>query len=395
MSIIKMTDLNLKDKKILIRADLNIPMKEKNIISDEKIKAFIPTINIALKKKAKIIITSHLGRPIEGEYNDKLSLKPIVYYLQKIFKNKKIILIKNYLEKIKIKIKENELIILENVRFNIGEKKNDEKLSKKYASLCDIFIMDAFASIHRCHSSTYGISKFAKISCAGPLLLKELNSLNKALKKPKRPMVAIVGGSKVSTKFNVLNSLAKIADNVIVGGGIANTFIAIDNKIGKSLYEPEFIETAKYLKEKYSFIIPTDCYVSTEFSETATSTYKKINEILDEEEIMDIGDKTINKIKILINKANTILWNGPVGVFEFKNFKKGTKEIAYSIAKSKAFSIAGGGDTLSAINIFNIKEKISYISTGGGAFLELIEGKELPVISILKKQKKKFNKLLL
>lgn len=388
MSIIKMTNLNLKNKRVLIRADLNVPIKDKNIISDEKIKAFIPTINIAIKKKAKVIIASHLGRPIEGIYNEELSLRPIACYLQNIFRNKKIILIENYLDG--ITINDNELIILENVRFNKGEKKDDERLSKQYSSLCDIFVMDAFASIHRKHSSTHGISKFAKIACAGPLLLTELHAISKALKNPKRPMIAIVGGSKVSTKFNVLNSLTKIADNVIVGGGIANTFIAINNKIGKSLHEPEFIETARNLKEKYSILIPTDCRVGTEFSENAISISKKVNEVEEEEEIMDVGDETINKIKKLISNANTILWNGPIGVFEFKNFQKGTKEIAYNIANSKAFSIAGGGDTLSAINMFNIKEKISYISTGGGAFLEFIEGKKLPTISILEKRAKNF-----
>ncbi|QJC28990.1 phosphoglycerate kinase [Enterobacteriaceae endosymbiont of Plateumaris rustica] len=384
MSILSILDINITNKILFIRSDLNVPINsEGNIISDIRIRLSLPTIKYAISKGAKIIITSHLGRPIEGVYNHIFSLKKISQYLENIL-NYKISLKKNLLNN--LNFKKNEIIMLENVRFNIGEKHNDKELSKKYASLCDIFVMDAFATAHRKHSSTYGIIKYANISCAGLLLINELNNLNKIFKKPKHPIVSIVGGSKISTKFNVLNKLAKLSDKIIVGGGIANTFLAIDNNIGKSLYEPKSLNLAKKLKEKYNnFIIPIDCKVGISFSKNTSVKTKKINNILSNDRIMDIGKNTIKIIIDILNKAKTILWNGPLGVFEFTKFSEGTKIIAYTIANSNAFSIAGGGDTLAAIELFNLFNKISYISTGGGSFLNFVEGKKLPSISILKK----------
>lgn len=385
MKIKKMTELNITEKKILIRTDLNVPIQNGIIQSDARIIAALPTIQLALQKKAKVIIMSHLGRPQEGCYTKKYSLLPIVEYLQKKLKNIKIYFSKKYPEK--IKIHPGEILVLENVRFNIGELKNDRLLSKKYSDLCDIFVMDAFGSAHRKQSSTYGVGKFAKISCAGPLLISEINTLKKALKKPERPMVAIVGGAKVSTKFNVLNTLSKIADTVIVGGGIANTFLAIDHNVGKSLHEEKYINQAKKLRDKRNnIIIPIDSRVGKNFSPIEKDIMKMPFEIKKNEEIMDFGDKTINKIIKIIKKAKTIIWNGPVGVFEFPNFRKGTEIIAKQISQSNAFSIAGGGDTLSIIDMLCIKDKISYISTGGGAFLEFIEGKKLPAIQMLEER---------
>ena len=381
MSIIKMADLNLAGKRVLIRSDFNVPIKEGNIISDVRIRASIPTIEAALRVGAKVMVTSHLGRPVEGEYNEEFSLFPVVNYLKRKMNNINITLSKDYLDGIEINV--GDLVVLENVRFNKGEKKNDEILAKQYAELCDIFVMDAFGTAHRSQASTHGICKFAPISCIGPLMLNELNALTKIMQNPQRPLVAIIGGSKVSTKFDVLQSITKIADTVIVGGGIANTFIAIDNKVGKSLYEPDFVQAAKKLRDTYNIPIPTDSRVGIDFSETAVATIKKVNEIADNEEIMDFGDETSKNMACLLKNAKTILWNGPVGVFEFPNFRKGTESIANAIVTSNAFSVAGGGDTISAIDLFGISDKISYISTGGGAFLEFIEGKKLPVISIL------------
>ncbi|MXP51201.1 phosphoglycerate kinase [Pantoea sp. SoEX] len=388
MFMITMDELDINNKRILIRVDFNVPIKQGNIISHTRIIAALPTIKFALKKNAKVMVMSHLGRPYEGIYDDEFSLLPIVKYLKHKLANTKIKLIKNYLDG--IELNNGELVILENVRFNKGENINDELLAKKYAALCDIFVMDAFGAGHRIQASTCGVAKFAKISCIGPLFSCELNILSKAIKKPKRPLVVIVGGSKISTKFNLLNNLSKIADNVIVGGGIANTFLAIENKIGKSLYEPEFIELARKLLDKYNIQIPLDLRVSTEYSENALAITKNRTDISDNEFILDFGDKTIQSLVILLKKANTILWNGPIGVFEFPNFCTGTKIIAQNIANSSAFSIAGGGDTLAAIDLFGIKDKISYISTGGGAFLKFIESKTLPIISII--QENGYNK---
>lgn len=387
MKIINIKKINIKNKKILIRADLNVPIKKNKIISPSRILSSLKTIKYALKKKAKVIVMSHLGRPKEGEYNKKYSLFPIFKYIKKKINKTKVKFIKKYFKK--IKIKSGELIILENVRFNIGESKNDINLSKKYAKLCDIFVMDAFGTAHRKQSSTYGVSKFSKISCSGILLNSEIKFLTKALIKPKKPMISIIGGSKISTKFSALKALAKISDYVIVGGGIANTFLAIKNKIGKSIHEKKFIKEAKKLKKKFNIIIPIDSRTGTTFNKKTKSKIKKINKIKKNEEIMDFGDKTIKMLKPIIKKAKTILWNGPVGVFEFPNFCKGTKFIAKTIAKNKYFSIAGGGDTIAVIEMFNIQKNISYISTGGGAFLKFIEGK-MPGIDVLKIKKNNY-----
>ncbi|WWO96840.1 MAG: phosphoglycerate kinase [Candidatus Dasytiphilus stammeri] len=381
MSIIKMIHLNLSKKRVLIRADLNVPLnKEGRIISATRINAFIPTIKIALEKGAKIIVMSHLGRPIEGTYHKSFSLMPIVKILQQHF-SCSIRLENNYLQG--LHIGNSELVILENVRFNKGEKQNDEFLAKQYASLCDVFVMDAFGAAHRKDASTYGVMKFVPIACTGPLLELELKALSQAVTKPQRPMVAIVGGSKISTKFEILNYLSQVADKVIIGGGIANTFIAIDNQVGESLYEPDFIEIAKILRDTYYLPIPIDVRVGLEFSETSKSISKRVTQIESNEKIMDFGDKTTQIMIGIVNKAKTILWNGPVGVFEFPNFSSGTKMIVDAITKSNAYSIAGGGDTQAAIELFGVKKYISYISTGGGSFLSFVEGKKLPVLTIL------------
>lgn len=386
MSVIKMTDLDLAGKKIFIRSDLNVPIKDGKITSDARIRASLPTIKIAFKKGAKVMVTSHLSRPIEGEYNDKYSLKPIVDYLKDKLEHP-VRLVTDYLNG--VEVSNDELVVLENVRFNKGEKKDDEILSKKYAALCDICVIDAFGTAHRAQASTHGVAKFAPIACAGVLLSAELDALDKALKEPSHPMVAIIGGSKVSTKLSVLRSLAKIADQIIIGGGIANTFIAAKgHKVGLSLYEDDLIPEAKKLLSICDIPIPTDVRVATEFSETARVVMKSVNNIKDDEQILDLGDETIECFVNILKKAKTILWNGPLGVFEFPNFRHGTEVIAKVISESKAFSIAGGGDTLSAINLFGISDKISYISTGGGAFLEFVEGKKLPVVIVLEERAK-------
>ncbi len=376
--------LDMLNKRVLIRLDLNVPIKNGVILSNARIIASIPTIKLVINKGANVILTSHLGRPKEGIYNNNFSLLPICKELENIL-NINIKFIKNYFGNNNLNLnKINEkIIMLENVRFNKGECKNSKFLSKYYSTLCDIFIMDAFATSHRKHSSTYGICKYCKISCIGLLFKKEINFLSKIMSNPKRPMVSIVGGCKISTKFNFLNSLAKISDSLIVGGGISNTFIAIDYNIGKSLYEPNYINLARKLRDKYNIPLPLDCRVGKNFSELSKSYVKKLNDISYDDEIMDLGDLTINLFYNIILKANTILWNGPVGVFEFPNFRKGTEKISKAIVKSNAFVVAGGGDTISAIELFGIKDKISYISTGGGAFLKFIEDKTLPILNIL------------
>jgi len=387
MSVIKMNDLDLAGKRVLIRADLNVPVKDGKVTSDARIRASLPTIEAALKQGAHVMVTSHLGRPTEGEYNEEFSLLPVVNYLKEKLSSP-VRLAKDYLNGVDIAA--GELLVLENVRFNKGEKKDDETLSKQYAALCDVFVMDAFGTAHRAQASTHGVGKFAPIACAGPLLSAELEALGKALGNPARPMVAIVGGSKVSTKLTVLESLSKIADQLIVGGGIANTFVAAQgNNVGQSLYEPDLLDIAKKLLTTCDIPVPTDVRVATEFSETATATVKPASEIKDEEQILDMGDVSANRLAEIIKNAKTILWNGPVGVFEFPNFRKGTEIVARAIADSEAFSIAGGGDTLAAIDLFDIADKISYISTGGGAFLEFVEGKQLPAVVMLEERAKK------
>ena len=386
MSVIKMTDLDLNGKRVFIRADLNVPVKDGKVTSDARIRATIPTLKLALEKGAKVMVTSHLGRPTEGEFTPEDSLQPVVDYLNEHL-NVPVRLVRNYLNGVDVNA--SEIVVLENVRINKGEKKNDPELGKKYAALCDVFVMDAFGTAHRAQASTYGVAEFAPVACAGPLLAAELDALGKALKEPARPMVAIVGGSKVSTKLEVLNSLSKIADQIIVGGGIANTFIAAaGHNVGKSLYEADLIPVAKELAASTDIPVPVDVRVGTEFSETAPATEKSVTEVKDDESIFDIGDKSAAQLAEIIKNAKTVLWNGPVGVFEFPNFRKGTEIISHAIANSDAFSIAGGGDTLAAIDLFGIADKISYISTGGGAFLEFVEGKVLPAVEILEKRAK-------
>lgn len=384
MTIMKINNVNLLNKRILIRSDLNVPIKNGVIASDRRIRASLPTIKFALKYSKYVMVTSHLGRPIEGEYNDAFSLQPVVEYLSKKLANyiQRVRLVKNYLEG--VDFSGEELLVLENVRFNKGEKKDDEILAKKYGMLCDVFVMDAFGSAHRTQASTYSIGKFVPIVCSGFLLQKELDFLSQVLKSPMRPMVAIVGGSKISTKLTVLNVLSKIVDYLVVGGGIANTFLAAQGKkVGKSLYEEELIPTARRLLEICDIPILTDVRVSTEFSETAPVIMKSVIDIKDDEQILDFGDDSINRVINILSKAKTILWNGPIGVFEFPNFRKGTEIISQAIANSDALSIVGGGDTLMAIDLFGISDQISYISTGGGAFLEFIEGKVLPSVAML------------
>ncbi|MCX8656706.1 MULTISPECIES: phosphoglycerate kinase [unclassified Gilliamella] len=386
MSIIRMQDLDLNGKRLFIRSDLNVPVKNGKVTSDARIKASLPTIEEAIKKGAKVMVTSHIGRPTEGEYNPEFSLQPVVDYLKEHV-SFPVRLVKDYLDG--VDVKEGELVVLENVRFNVGEGKDDETLSKKYAALCDIYVMDAFGTAHRAQASTHGVGKFAPIACAGPLLAAELDALGKALDNPARPMVAIVAGSKVSTKLTVLDSLSKIADQIIVGGGIANTFIAAEGyNVGKSLYEADLIPEAKKLMANCEIPVPTDVRVATEFSETATATEKSVKDVKENEQILDLGDKSAEVLANIIKNAKTILWNGPVGVFEFPNFRRGTEIVAKAIADSQGFSIAGGGDTLAAIDLFGIEDKISYISTGGGAFLEFVEGKKLPAVAMLEERAK-------
>lgn len=386
MSVIKMIDLDLTDKKVLIRSDLNVPVKDGKVTSDARILATLPTIQKALDSGAKVMVTSHFGRPTEGEYDAQYSLQPVADYLQKLV-NVPVRLVKDYLDGVVVNA--GEIVILENVRFNAGEKKNNDELGQKYAALCDVFVNDAFGTAHRAQASTHAVAKFAPVACAGPLLAGELEALGKALKNPQRPMIAIVGGSKVSTKLTVLDSLSKIADQLIVGGGISNTFVAAQGfNVGKSLYEKDLIDEAKRLMQSCDIPMATDVRVGSEFSETAPATVKYAVDVQDDEEIMDYGPETAAKAAELIKNAKTILWNGPVGVFEFENFRKGTEVVARAIAESEAFSIAGGGDTLAAIDLFGIKDKISYISTGGGAFLEFVEGKVLPAVEILEQRAK-------
>lgn len=381
MSIIKMTDLDLAGKRVLIRQDLNVPVKDGKVTSDARIQASMPTIKLALEAGAKVMVMSHLGRPTEGEYAQEFSLQPVVDYLQDAL-DCPVRLEKDYLHGLELKA--GELVILENVRFNKGEKKDDETLAKQYAALCDVYVMDAFGTSHRAQASTHGAGKFAPVACAGPLLAGELEALGKALDKPERPMVAIVGGSKVSTKLTVLESLSKIADQLVVGGGIANTFIAAaGNNVGKSLYEADLVDTAKDLMSKCDIPVATDVACAKAFDENAEAEIKNVADVQDDDMIFDLGPDSSAVLADILKNAKTILWNGPVGVFEFKNFRAGTESISNAIATSAGFSIAGGGDTLAAIDLFGIKGDVSYISTGGGAFLEFVEGKTLPAVAML------------
>jgi phosphoglycerate kinase len=387
MSVIKMTDLDLKGKRVLIREDLNVPIENGKVTSDARILAALPTMKAALDQGAKVMVMSHLGRPKEGEYSEEDSMKPVAEHLSKLL-GYEVAVSREYLEG-EVELAEGKLVLFENVRFNVGEKKDDEALARKYAALCDVFVMDAFGTAHRAQASTHGVAKFAPVACAGPLLFGELEALGKALDKPERPMVAIVAGSKVSTKLDVLNSLADICDQLIVGGGIANTFLAAAGYgIGKSLCETDLLETAKEIARKVDIPLPTDVVVAPEFSESAPATTKAASEVGVDEMILDIGPETAAHLAELLRSAKTILWNGPVGVFEFEQFSGGTKTLAEAIGHSEAFSIAGGGDTLAAIDKFGVKQQISYISTGGGAFLEFVEGKTLPAVAMLQERAK-------
>ena len=379
--ILQMTDLELQSKRVLIREDLNVPIKNGIITSDARILAAIPTIEYALKAGARVILMSHLGRPIEGNFNEQYSIKPIARYIKEMLKVD--ITVTSDREE-KIFNCDSDIIFLENVRFNEGEKTNSQSLSKSYASLCDIFVMDAFGAAHRSQASTYGVAKYAPISCAGPLLVRELNVLDKILKQPARPMVAIVGGSKVSSKLAVLKKLADKVDQLIVGGGIANTFLAAKGlPIGSSLFEHNLIAEAKEIMLKTEILLPTDVIVGKEFCESTIATVKSVNEISSKDMIFDFGPVSAKKLANILVSSGTILWNGPIGVFEFDQFQGGTKTIAEAIAHSNSYTVAGGGDTLAAIDKFGITDKISYISTGGGAFLEYVEGKTLPAVEIL------------
>ncbi len=382
-----LSDFDLSGKRVLIREDLNVPIKNNSVISDARIRAALPTIEYAREKGAKVIIMSHLGRPIEGknlEKNNKYSLAPVANYLSN-YLGSHINLIDDWYDG--INLDNGEVCILENVRFNLGEIINDDLLSKKYASLCDIYVMDAFGTSHRAQASTHGVAKYAPIACAGPLLAEELDALERALRSPSRPLVAIVGGSKVSTKLTVLKNLSQKVDKLIVGGGIANTFMAANGcNVGKSLCEHELLDTAKSLLNETDIPLPTDVITGSELSPETEAAHKIIDDVSENDMIFDIGEKTQQQFKEILSSAKTIIWNGPVGVFEFEKFSSGTKTISEAIADSDAFSIAGGGDTLAAIDKYNLSKKISYISTGGGAFLEFVEGKKLPAVEILEKR---------
>ena len=389
MSVIKMTDLDLANKKVLIRQDLNVPVKDGVVTSDARIRASLPTIKLALEAGASVMVMSHLGRPTEGEFNREFSMQPVVNYLNDAL-DVPVRLVSDYLDGVQTDGK--ELIVFENVRFNVGEKKNNDELAQKMAALCDVYVMDAFGTAHRAQASTHGVAKYAPVACAGPLLAGELDALGKALDNPARPLIAIVGGSKVSTKLTVLDSLSKVVDQLIVGGGIANTFVAAHgHNVGKSLYEADLMDEANKLYEAArandgDIPIPVDVVVGTEFSESAEATLKSTGDLEDEDMIFDIGPVAAGALADMLKSAGTIVWNGPVGVFEFDQFGHGTKALAEAIAESDAFSIAGGGDTLAAIDKYGVGEGISYISTGGGAFLEFLEGKQLPAVAILEQR---------
>ena len=389
MKILRLTDTDLRNKRVLIREDLNVPVQNGKVTSDARIRAALPTIRYALDQHAKVFILSHLGRPEEGKFDESLSLQPVAGRLSELL-GKPVPLRRDWLEG--VDCPPGSAVLCENVRFNKGEKKDDEKLARKMAELCDVFVMDAFGTAHRAEASTHGVARFARVSCAGPLLVGELEALETALHQPKRPLVAIVGGSKVSTKLTVLESLLEKVDKLIVGGGIANTFLAASGvRVGKSLHEAEMLDVARRLTAKAQqrgteIPLPTDVVVAKEFAATAHADVRGVNDVRPEEMILDIGPDTADRFSALLQSAGTIIWNGPVGVFEFEQFGEGTRGIALAIARSKAFSLAGGGDTLAAIEKYNIEDGISYISTGGGAFLEFVEGKTLPAVAVLEER---------
>jgi len=391
MNFQRMTDLDLTGKRVLIREDLNVPVKNGEITSDARLRAALPTIQAALEKGAAVIVCSHLGRPVEGEPKPEQSLAPVAAYLSQAL-GQEVQLVTEYLDGVQVQA--GQVVLLENVRFNAGEKKNNPELAQKYAALCDVFVMDAFGTAHRAEASTEGVARFAKVAAAGPLLAAELDALGRALKTPEKPMVAIVAGSKVSTKLDVLNSLSTLCDKLIVGGGIANTFLAAAGyNVGKSLFEADLVDTAKAIAAKVSVPLPTDVVVANaseiNFEDflgslaKAQAVVKKVSEVSENDMILDVGPETAQAFAEILKNSKTILWNGPVGVFEVDQFGEGTKTLSQAIAKSAGFSIAGGGDTLAAIDKYEVADKIGYISTGGGAFLEFVEGKTLPAVAVL------------
>ncbi len=381
LNVLRMSDMDLQNQRVLVREDLNVPIKDGKVSSDARIRAALPTIEAVLAAGGRLLLMSHLGRPVEGEFDEAFSMAPVAAHLSELL-GKPVPVVTEWRDG--VEVAPGSLVMLENVRFNPGEKKDDEELAKAYARLCDIFVMDAFGTAHRAQASTHGVARFAPKACAGPLLAAELEALEQALSSPKRPMVAIVGGSKVSTKLTVLETLADKCDQLIVGGGIANTFLAASGEsVGKSLCEHELIPAAKSLMEKTHIPVPTDVVTGPEFSETAPATLKAAGDVSADEMIFDIGPDSVAAISEILSGAGTILWNGPVGVFEFDQFGAGTQALSEAIANSEAFSLAGGGDTLAAIDKYGIADKVSYISTGGGAFLEYVEGKTLPAVAVL------------
>jgi phosphoglycerate kinase len=391
MTILRMTDLDLRNKRVLIREDLNVPVQGGVVTSDARIRASLPTIQHARDAGARVLVMSHLGRPEEGVYNEEFSLAPVAKRLAEML-GFKVRLEKDWLGGVEVAA--GEVVLLENVRFNKGEKKDKEDLSKRMAELCDIYVMDAFGTAHRAEASTHGVARFAKVACAGPLLMNELIALETALDKPKRPLIAIVAGSKVSTKLTVLESLLRKVDKLIVGGGIANTFLLAEGVgVGKSLVEAEMVDIARGLLKQSAEIkveipLPTDVVVAKEFAASAEADVKAVGNVAADEMILDIGPDTADRFARMLSDAGTIVWNGPIGVFEFDQFGEGTRTLAQAIARSPAFSIAGGGDTLAAIEKYRVEDDISYISTGGGAFLEFLEGKTLPAVAVLEERAK-------
>lgn len=388
MSVIRMADLELSGKRVLIREDLNVPVADGAVTSDARIRAALPTIEAALAANAAVMLVSHLGRPTEGEPEEKFSLQPVADRLGALL-GRDVPLVTNWIDG--VDVAPGQLVLCENVRFLAGEKACDETLAKKMAALCDVFVMDAFGTAHRAQASTYGVAEHAAVACAGPLLAAELEALAKALDNPARPFVAIVGGSKVSTKLTVLDTLADVVDTLIVGGGIANTFIAAaGHDVGKSLFEADMLDTARALagneRDRAKIPVPDDVVVAAEFAADATPITKTVADVGSHELILDIGPQTAERFAEILKNAGTIIWNGPVGVFEFDSFGEGTRVLSEAIAASEAFSVAGGGDTLAAIDKYGVRDRISYISTGGGAFLEFVEGKKLPAVAILEKR---------
>ncbi len=384
MNVLRMTELDLAGKRVMIRFDFNVPVMDGQVTSDARMRAALPTIRHALEAGAAVILLSHLGRPTEGEHEEQFSLGPVARHLS-VLLGQEVRLVENWLDG--VEAEPGQAVMCENVRFNVGEKQNDPQLAQRMAALCDVFVMDAFGTAHRAQASTYGVAEYAPVACAGPLLVEELEALGKALQGPARPMVAIVGGSKVSTKLTVLEALSDRVDQLIVGGGIANTFIAAAGlPVGKSLYEADMVEQAAALQQKTSIPLPSDVVVAKEFSADAEAVIKPAGETADDELILDIGPDTAEAYAQLLAHAGTIVWNGPVGVFEIDQFGAGTRRVAQAVADSPAFSIAGGGDTLAALEKYQLGDRMSYISTGGGAFLELLEGKKLPAIAVLEER---------